>query len=113
MQTHQVEQDLDWQSRVQQQRLFTLLCERPAFIASASPGPARFALQKRLQRARKFLSLVDVFGPFVLNVVPEISVSRLDTVKLDDLYKLDSNGLNKEVTSIVRKLELAEAMQVR
>jgi hypothetical protein len=89
------------------------LCERPAFIASASPGPARFALQKRLQRARKFLSLVDVFGPFVLNVVPEISVSRLDTVKLDDLYKLDSNGLNKEVTLIVRKLELAEAMQVR
>ena len=70
-------------------------------------------MQKRLQRARKFLLLVDVFGPFVLNVVPEISVSRLDTVKLDDLYKLDSNGLNKEVTSIVRKLELAEAMQVR
>ena len=69
-------------------------------------------MQKRLQRARKFLSLVDVFGPFVLNVVPEISVSRLDTVKLDDLYKLDSNGLN-EVTLIARKLELTEAMQVR
>jgi hypothetical protein len=66
-----------------------------------------------LQRARKFLSLVDVFGPFVLNVVPEVSVSRLDMVKLDDLYKLDSNGLNEEVRSIVRKLELAEAMQVR
>ena len=69
-------------------------------------------MQKRLQRARKFLLLVDVFGPFVLNVVPEISVSRLDTVKLDDLYKLDSNGLN-EVTLIARKLELTEAMQVR
>jgi hypothetical protein len=70
-------------------------------------------LQKRLQRARKFLLLVEVFGPFVLNVVPEISVSRLDMVKLDDLYKLDGNGLNEEVTSIVRKLKLAEAMQVR
>jgi hypothetical protein len=70
-------------------------------------------LQKRLQRARKFLSLIDVFGPFVLNVVPEISVSRLDMVKLDDLYKLDGNGLNEQVRSIVRKLELAEAMQVR
>jgi hypothetical protein len=89
------------------------LCERPAFIASASPGPARFALQKRLQRARKFLLLVDVFGPFVLNVVPEISVSRLDMVKLDDLYKLDISGLSEEVRLIVRKLELAEAMQVR
>jgi hypothetical protein len=113
MQAHQVEQDLDWQSRVQQQRLFTLLCKRPAFVASASPGPARFALQKRLQRARKFLSLVEVFGPFVLNVVPEISVSRLDMVKLDDLYKLDISGLSEEVRLIVRKLELAEAMQVR
>ena len=113
MQAYQVEQDLDWQSRVQQQRLFTLLCERPAFIASASPGPARFALQKRLQRARKFLSLVDVFGPFVLNVVPEISVSRLDMVKLDDLHKLDDNKSNEQVRLIGRKLELAEAMQVR
>jgi hypothetical protein len=113
MQAHQVEQYPDWQSRVQQQRLFTLLCEKPAFVASASPGPARFALQKRLQRARKFLLLVDVFGPFVLNVVPEISVSRLDLVKLDDLYQLDRNRSNEQVRSIVRKLELAEAMQVR
>jgi hypothetical protein len=69
-------------------------------------------LQKRLQRARKFLLLVDVFGPFVLNVIPEVSVSRLDMVKLDDLYKLDGNGSDKQVGSIVRKLELAEAMQV-
>ena len=66
-----------------------------------------------MQRARKFLSLVDVFGPFVLNVVPEMSVSRLDMVKLDDLYKLDGKGLNEQVRSILRKLELAEAMQVR
>jgi hypothetical protein len=65
-----------------------------------------------LQRARKFLLLVDVFGPFVLNVIPEVSVSRLDMVKLDDLYKLDGNGSDKQVGSIVRKLELAEAMQV-
>jgi len=66
-----------------------------------------------LQRARKFLLLVDTFGPFVLNVVPEISVSRLDIVKLDDLLKLDGDGLNEQVAPIVRKLELAEAMQVR
>jgi hypothetical protein len=113
VQAHQVEQDVDWQSRVQQQRLFTLLCERPAFVASAVHGPARFALQKRLQRARKFLLLVDVFGPFVLNVVPEVSVSRLDMIKLDDLLKLDGNGSNEQVAPIVRKLELAEAIQVR
>jgi hypothetical protein len=88
------------------------LCERPAFVASASPGPVRSALQKRLQRTHKFLLLVDVFRPFVLNVVPKFSVSRLDIVKLDDLHKLDSNESNEQVRSIVRKLELAEAMQV-
>jgi hypothetical protein len=34
-------------------------------------------------------------------------------VKLGDLHKLDGSGLNEEVTLIARKLELAEAMQVR
>ena len=110
---HRVEQDVDWQSRVQQQRLFTLLCERPAFVASAVPGPARFALQKRLQRARKFLLLVDVFGPFVLNAIPDVSASRLDIVKLDDLHKLGENGSNERLEAVVRKLELAKAMEVR
>jgi hypothetical protein len=33
--------------------------------------------------------------------------------RLEDLHKLDGNGLNEEVRSIVRKLELAEAMQVK
>lgn len=112
IQTHRVEQDKDWQSRGQQQRSFALLCEKPAFAASALPGPARFALQKRLQRARKFLLLVGIFGPFVLNVVPEVSVSRLELIKLDDLHKLVGDGPKEHIRSVVRKLQLAEAMQV-
>jgi len=56
--------------------------------------------------------LVEVFGPFVLNVVPEVSVSRLDLIKLDDLQKLLGDKSNEQVRSIVRRLELAEAMQV-
>ena len=56
--------------------------------------------------------VVEVFGPFVLNVVPEVSVSRLDLIKLDDLQKLVGAGSNEQVRSIVRKLQLAEAMQV-
>jgi len=111
-QSHRIEQDQNWQGRSQQQRSFALLCENPAFIASASSGPARFALQKRLQRARKFLLLVEVFGPFVLNVIPEVSVSRLDLIKLDDLQKLLGDTSNEQVRSIVRRLDLAEAMQV-
>jgi hypothetical protein len=65
-----------------------------------------------LQRARKFLLLVEVFGPFVLNVVPEVSVSRLDLIKLDDIQKLLDDTSNEQVRSVVRRLELAEAMQV-
>ena len=56
--------------------------------------------------------LVEVFGPFVLNVVPEVSVNRLDLIKLDDLHKFLGDTSNEQVRSIVRRLELAEAMQV-
>jgi hypothetical protein len=65
-----------------------------------------------MQRARKFLLLVDVFGPFVLNVVPEVTVSALDIIKLDDPQKLLGDTSNEQVRSIVRRLELAQAMQV-
>jgi hypothetical protein len=71
-------------------------------------------LQKRLQRAQKFLLLVDVFGPFVLNVVvPEVSLSRLDMAQLDNLHQLGGNESNERVEAIVGKLELAAAIQVR
>ena len=112
LQAHQAEQEQNWQSRSQQQRSFALLCKEPGFVASPSPGPARSALQKRLQRARKFVLLVEIFGPFVLNIVPEVSVSRLDLIKLDDLQEVVGAGSNEQVRSIVRKLQLAEAMQV-
>jgi hypothetical protein len=46
-----------------------------------------------------------------LNVVPEVSVSPLNLIKLDDLHKLVGDGPNEQVRSIVRKLQLAEAMQ--
>jgi hypothetical protein len=51
-------------------------------------------------------------GPFVLYVKPEVSVSRLDLTKLDYLQKLVGAGWNEQVRSIVRKLQLAEAIQV-
>jgi hypothetical protein len=54
--------------------------------------------------------VVEIFGPFVLNVVPEVSVSRLDLIQLDDLQRLVGDGSHKQVKSIVRKLQLAEAM---
>jgi hypothetical protein len=45
-------------------------------------------LKKRLQRSRKILLLVKIFRENILHAVPEVSVTRLDSVKLEDLTKL-------------------------
>ena len=45
------------------------------------------AVRKRLQRARKFVLLVQKFGTVVLNAVPQVSVSKVDRVRLDDFQK--------------------------
>lgn len=49
----------------------------------------------------------------MLNAIREVSASRLDIVKLDDLHKLGENGSNERLEAVVRKLELAKAMEVR
>jgi hypothetical protein len=65
----------------------------------------RARLQKRLQRARKFVILVDVFGEQALQWVPEISVSRLDIVRLEDLQKIATGSIEqKRVQAIKDKL---------
>lgn len=58
---------------------------------------ARAALQKRIQRARKFVALVDILGQEALHLAPEVSVSRLDAIKLSDLQKMaaESNDRGK------------------
>ena len=46
---------------------------------------SRSTLKKRLQRGRKFELLVRIFGTGILSAVPEVSVSRVDQVRLEDL----------------------------
>ncbi|KAJ9091919.1 hypothetical protein QFC21_007032 [Naganishia friedmannii] len=79
--------DRDWNHRSMQQRLFALL-----------------SLQKRLQRARKFLLPVDTFGMSVLSSVPEVSVSRMDVLKMEELRSLaDGSCMKMDVESIRQK----------
>lgn len=87
------------------------LCEKPAFVARASSGPARFTMQKSWQGARVYFLLVEVLGPSVSNVVPELSVSCSNLLELNDLQKLVSDVSNEQVRTIMRKPQPAEALQ--
>lgn len=81
----------------------------PCFASAAVPGKRRFALTKRLQRARKFLGLVDALGEAVLQVVPEVCVSRLDLVKLEDVTVMlhDDRFANEVATIRARLIQMA------
>jgi hypothetical protein len=60
--------------------------------------------------------VVEAFGTPVLDMAPEVSVSRLDVIKLDDLQGLTKPGkqgeLQEGVETVARKIRLAEAMCV-
>ncbi|GHJ89531.1 hypothetical protein NliqN6_5933 [Naganishia liquefaciens] len=106
----------DWTNRPEQQRLFALLCNQidSDSVRSQSSGPLttrRSALQKRLQRARKFLLLVDAFGMSVLDSVPEVSVSRVDVLRMEELRSLaDGSCMQAEVDSIRQKQDSLKGM---
>lgn len=106
----------DWNHRSEQQRLFALLCNQinSDSVCSQSSGSSttrRPALQKRLQRARKFLLLVDAFGMSVLDSVPEVSVSRVDLLRMEELRSLaDGSCMKTEVESIRQKQDSLNGM---
>lgn len=91
--------------------LSTALPESPEGTAPI----ARATLQKRLQRARKFVALVDILGKEVLYLAPEVSVSRLDAIKLSDLQKMASGPTERpkilEIKGKIVHLEEEEGCQ--
>ncbi|KAJ9093493.1 hypothetical protein QFC20_007117 [Naganishia adeliensis] len=73
---------------------------------------ARSGLQKRLQRARKSCSLVDAFGMSVRNNVPEVSVSRVDVLRMEELRLLaDGSYMKTEVESFRQKQDSLKGMR--
>jgi hypothetical protein len=78
--------------RTEQRIIFDLLWDDPDFRL-ASDLTTIWALKKRLQRGRKFLLLVTIFGTNVLHAVPEVSVRRLDLVSLEELKKLATGSV--------------------
>jgi hypothetical protein len=57
-----------------------------------------------LQRGRKFLLLVTIFGTNVLHAVPEVSVRRLDLVSLEELKKLATGSETVRVERILGRM---------
>jgi len=79
-----------------------MLCATPPVVEWMKSTRTRARLQKRLQRARKFVILVDVFGEQALQWVPEISVSRLDVVRLEDLQKIATGLLEQKRVQAIK-----------
>ena len=88
--------------RTMEKDAFARFCATPPVIKWMEQPTARARLQKRLQRARKFVILVDIFGEQVLEWVPEISVSRLDLVRLEDLQKIASGSIEQKRVQIIK-----------
>jgi len=87
---------------------FARLCASPPVIEWMKSTRTRARLQKRLQRARKFVILVDVFGEQALQWAPEISVSRLDLLRLEDLQKMATGSIEqKKIQAIKNRIPLS------
>ena len=75
-------------SRTEQRVMLGLIFNGPEFQQTSSDLKSQWSLKNRLQQARKFVLLVQVFGSNILHIVPEVSVTRLDSLRLSDLQKL-------------------------
>jgi hypothetical protein len=62
--------------------------------------------QEAVAPGRKFVLLVKIFGKDILYVVPEVSVTRLNGVKLEDLVKLETGSVEtNRVTRILARMK--------
>lgn len=72
--------------------MFDLLCNEQDFQAASSSLRGHWSLKKRLQRARTHVFLVSIFGTSILHAAPEVAVTRVDALRLTDLWKLAEGG---------------------
>ena len=78
----------------------------PAFRIEMASPTAGSTLKKRLQRGRKFALLVRIFGSGILSAVPEVSVFRVDQVRVEDLlaFSKGTTGAAK-IKRILQKMD--------
>ncbi len=82
--------------RTEQGRLFGALCTALSEAGVPNVEGKRDGLRKRLERARKYLMLVALMGTWVLNCVPDVTVTRIDKLSFAVLEqfarKVDASG---------------------
>lgn len=69
-----------------QDRDFQILCKTDT---------DRTRIRKKLQRSRKFDLLVAIFGDWVLDAVPQVCISRLDSIRIEALEGLRSGSVEQ------------------
>jgi hypothetical protein len=62
---------------------------------------AKSSLKKRLQRGRKFVLLVKALGNDILYAVPEVSVTRLDAIRLEELALLCAGSIEEAKVKMI------------
>lgn len=83
-----------------------MLCNEAEFQVAPKDLATVWSLKKRLQRGRKFALLVKIFGKDILYAIPDVSVTRLDGVKLEDLVKLETGSVEtNRVTRILARMK--------
>jgi hypothetical protein len=70
-------------------------------VAAALDAKAKSTLKKRLQRGRKFLLLTKALGTGILCAVPEVSVTRLDAIRLEELALLCLGSIEEAKIKVI------------
>ena len=87
--------------RTSQKLIFEQLCNEQCFVAAALDAKAKTTLKKRLQRGRKFLLLTRALGTGILRAVPEVSVTRLDAIRLEELSLLCLGSIEEAKIKVI------------
>ncbi len=87
--------------RTSQKLVFERLCNEQCFLSAAWDTKAKSTLKKRLQRGRKFLLLTDALGTDILSAVPEVSVTRLDPIRLEELALLCLGSIEEAKIKVI------------
>ena len=77
-------------AKTQQHLSLERLWQESCFQGPELDSRAKATITKRLQRAREMAILADLFGTEILDAPPEVSVFRLDQLKISDLLSMKS-----------------------
>lgn len=88
--------------RTRQRLYLELLYRTPDVKSLCTTETDRMRIKKRLQRSRKYSTIVDIFGTWILDMVPQVCVSRLDAIRSEDLEAMRRDPLQRSRLERIR-----------